>query len=132
HAMPYAFLDDAPLEERRTQAVVTAQRGARVPSAEGSELDPAVVEQVAQEAWPEPQSAADLHEALSWMGWLEDGEVAAAWRPWLDELAADGRAGRDGARWFAAGAGRDPVSRWRGRLEAVLPIDAAALPDEER
>jgi hypothetical protein len=56
------------------------------------------------------------------MGWLDDSEVRPAWRAWLDELAGDGRAQRDGARWFAAEAPREPLAAWRGRLEAVIPI----------
>lgn len=123
HARPYAFLDDAPLEERRTQAVVTAQRGGTRRSADAdAELDPAAVQQVQQECWPEPRCAAELHEALGWMGWLDDAEVAPDWRAWLAELAADGRAVRHGTRWFAAEAPRAPIDAWRGRLEAVIPV----------
>ena len=135
HAMPYAFLDDAPLEERRTQAVASAQRGARPASARDadSELDAAAMQQVASECWPEPRTAAELHEALGWMGWLEDREVTPAWEPWLAELAGDGRAERAGDRWFAAGAPRTPIDAWRGRLEAVLPVwcDAVVDADDE-
>ncbi|MCR9243606.1 MAG: DEAD/DEAH box helicase [bacterium] len=139
NAMPYAFLDDAPLEERRTQAVVRAQRGAGPASGGDSELDPAALRQVQEECWPDPRSAAELHEALGWMGWLHDDEVLADWRSWLDELAGDGRAVRhddahSGAhRWFAAEADRDPVAAWRGRLEAVIPVwlDDVAPADHE-
>ena len=135
HAMPYAFLDDAPLEERRTQAVTSAQRGARRAAANDAdgELDPQALEQVRQECWPEPRSAAELHEALGWMGWLDDDEVEPEWRPWLDELRDDGRAQRDGARWFAAEADRAPLAAWRGRLEAVIPVwhDTLAEADAE-
>lgn len=139
HAMPYAFLDDAPLEERRTQAVVKAQRGARSDSSRNndSELDPAAMQQVQQECWPEPRSAEELHEALGWMGWLEEREVAAAWRPWLATLAEDGRAQRDpqqdGDRWYAAEAPRERLAAWRGRLEAVIPIhlDELSFEDQE-
>ncbi|MEQ1633445.1 MAG: helicase-related protein, partial [Planctomycetota bacterium] len=122
HAMPYAFLDDAPLEERRTQAAVTAQRGGRPAPAPDHDLDPDALELVRQEAWPDPATAEDLHEALGWMGWLSDDEVPSSWRAFLDTLASDGRALRDGTRWFAAGQSREPRSLWRGRLEAVLPV----------
>lgn len=134
HAMPYAFLDDAPLEERRTQAVVQAQRGARSRSqdASDSELDPAALEQVHAECWPAPRDAAELHEALGWMGWLEPAEIETGWQPWLDELAGDGRAQQHGGRWFAAEADRSPSNAWRGRLEAVIPIWSDELTDADR
>ncbi len=136
HAMPYAFLDDAPLEERRTQAVVTAQRGARPRSSEDGDLDPAAVALVQKEAWPEPQSAEELHEALGWMGWLDAAATPAAWRPWLDALCQDGRALRrehaGGARFVAAGQSEHLVDLWRGRLEAELPIGDGTLGDEDR
>ncbi len=134
HAMPYAFLDDAPLEERRTQAVRSAQRGAR-PAAkpdDGGDLDPQAIAAVREQCWPDPRSAAELHEALGWMGWLHAAEVVEAWRPWLAELAADGRAVADGERWFAAESPREPLAAWRGRLEAVLPIWDDELTDDER
>jgi ATP-dependent Lhr-like helicase len=131
HARPYAFLDDAPLEERRTQAVVAAQRGGKQRSADAdAELDPAAMQQVQQECWPEPRDAAELHEALGWMGWLDDAEVTPDWRTWLAELAADGRAVRDGTRWFAAEAPRAPIDAWRGRLEAVIPVWCDAVDDD--
>ncbi|MFM1872603.1 MAG: hypothetical protein RL398_2025, partial [Planctomycetota bacterium] len=134
HAMPYAFLDDAPLEERRTQAVRTAQRGGRNDrSTPGGELDSDAVALVAEQAWPDPRSAEELHEALGWMGWLDDAEVPTAWREWLATLAGDGRAERDGGRWFAHGADRTDVARWRGRIEAQFPVylDGLAFADDE-
>ncbi|MBL8756717.1 MAG: DEAD/DEAH box helicase, partial [Planctomycetes bacterium] len=124
HAMPYSFLDDAPLEERRTLAVTSAQRGSRRGEATPGdrELDPEALRLVQEQCWPDPRSAAELHEALGWIGWLADREIDLGWRPWLFELAADGRARRDGDRWFAAETGRDLLALWRGRLEGVVPI----------
>ena len=134
HAMPYAFLDDAPLEERRTHAVVQAQRGAtsRTQDASDSELDHAALMRVRAECWPAPRDAAELHEALGWMGWLEPSEISPSWRPWLDELAADGRAELHQQRWFAAEADRSPAASWRGRLEAVIPIWDDELSESDR
>ncbi|HEB54460.1 MAG TPA: DEAD/DEAH box helicase, partial [bacterium] len=133
HAMPYAFLDDAPLEERRTQAVIAQQRGAKSRSAQeaDSELDPDALEQVRRECWPEPRGAAELHEALGWMGWLEPDEVEPPWQPWLAELHADGRAQRADGRWFAAEAEREPLAAWRGRLEAVIPVWADEVDERD-
>jgi ATP-dependent helicase Lhr and Lhr-like helicase len=120
-AQPYSFLDDAPLEERRTQAVMS-RRVLDVRSADTlGALDPAAIARVREEAWPQPASAEEVHEALLWMGYVT-GEEGAAWRPWLLELAAAGRVVRDGERWFATEASRDPKAVLRGRLEALGPI----------
>ena len=64
NANPYAFLDDAPIEERRTRAVQI--RGTlRMDFAEGAgALDPEAIAQVAAEAWPPMRDADELHEAL--------------------------------------------------------------------
>lgn len=110
-ARPYAFLDDAPLEERRTQAV-HSRRYQDPDSAEDlGRLDPAAIAAVCEEAWPQPHSRDEMHEALAALGALADEEVAAQaqWTTWLAELAADARATRlggidaDGAAlWVAA------------------------------
>ena len=131
-AQPYAFLDDAPLEERRTQAVMT--RRAREPQGpdDVGALDPAVVARVRAEAWPDPASAEELHEALTWIGFVTDEEVeASGWRAWLAELAGEGRVERSGERWLAAGAPRAGKEVLRGRLEALGPVlDGDALLEE--
>src|SRR5213078_1684722 len=64
NAKPYAFLDDAPLEERRTQAVYT-----RSTSAE-SILDAAAIARVREEKRPDPRDADELHDALLTTGFL--------------------------------------------------------------
>jgi ATP-dependent Lhr-like helicase len=132
-ARPYAFLDDAPLEERRTQAVLQRRvLDARTADDLGA-LDPAAVERVRDEAWPRPSSAEEVHEALLWMGHATEPE-GEAWRPWLEALRADGRVALAEGRWFAVEASRDPVEQWRGRLEALGPVftDDPALLELER
>ncbi len=128
NAQPYAFLDDAPLEERRTQAV-QSRRGLAPHQADTlGALDPDAVARVRAEAWPAPENAEEVHEALLWMGYATT-EEAPTWAPWLAELAAAGRVVKDGARWFAVEAPRDPKSVLRGRLEAWGPMhldDASA------
>jgi ATP-dependent Lhr-like helicase len=120
-AQPYSFLDDAPLEERRTQAVL-ARRTLDVKSAdELGALDPEAIRRVRQEAWPAPASTEEVHEALLWMGYatVEEG------RPWqasLDELRSARRVVLEGDRYFAVEASRDPKEILRGRLEALGPI----------
>jgi ATP-dependent Lhr-like helicase len=120
-ANPYAFLDDAPLEERRTQAVITRRvLDARTADDLGA-LDPAAVARVREEAWPAPESAEEVHEALGWMGYVAEAEVGT-WRPWIEELRAVGRVVLEGDRWFAVEAPRDPRTVLRRRLEALGPV----------
>ncbi len=123
NAMPYAFLDDAPLEERRTQAVLR-RRGLDPHTADTlGALDPAAVERVREEAWPQPESAEEVHEALLWMGYVTEAEAAASgWAEWLGELRGQGRVSREAERWLASEAPRDPKSILRGRLEALGPL----------
>ncbi len=111
-AKPYAFLDDAPLEERRTQAVQSRRWNADDAGALGA-LDADAIAAVREQAWPAPRSADEMHEALLALGVVTDAEAAAGadghdWRPWLQMLAGDGRATRllpgDGLEglWVAA------------------------------
>jgi ATP-dependent Lhr-like helicase len=121
NAAPYSFLDDAPLEERRTQAV-SARRVLDIRTAdELGALDPDAVARVRDEAWPQPASAEEVHEALLWMGYVTAAE-GADWAPWLAELRGAGRVVRDGDRYYAFEASRDPKAVLRGRLEAVGPV----------
>ena len=97
NARPYAFLDDAPLEERRTQAVQT--RRALEPSSADDlgALDPAAIARVRDEAWPDVRNADELHDALLTSGFLTEAEGAVgrdgvSWREWLEALVAEGRA----------------------------------------
>src|SRR5216110_535852 len=83
----YSFLDDAPLEERRTQAVLSRRSLDERSLDTIGALDPAAVQRVREEAWPQPESAEEVHEALLWMGFVTDDE-AATWIQWINSLAA--------------------------------------------
>ena len=61
---PYAYLDDAPLEERRARAV-QMRRTLPADYGEGAAaLDPEAIAQVSAEAWPPMRDPDELHEAL--------------------------------------------------------------------
>jgi ATP-dependent Lhr-like helicase len=107
-SQPYTFLDDAPLEERRTQAVMTRRILDVRTADELGALDADAVARVREEAWPEPSNLEEVHEALLWMGYVTAAE-GARWQAWLDGLHAAGRVVRDGDRFFAVEATRDPA-----------------------
>jgi ATP-dependent helicase Lhr and Lhr-like helicase len=107
-ARPYAYLDDAPLEERRTQAVMSRRWLAPETASELGRLDAEAIARVRAEAWPEAANPDELHDALSWLGFLTADEVhrTANWRDWMAELAHQRRAARlqapGTALWIAA------------------------------
>jgi ATP-dependent Lhr-like helicase len=142
NAKPYAFLDDAPLEERRTQAVQTRRAFEPGSADELGTLDQAAIDRVREEVWPEVLDPDELHDALMVSGFLTDAEGRAGreGRSWLgdfESLVGDRRAARLGDLWVAAE--RFPLALTlpenpeairellRGRLEILGPVTAAEL-----
>jgi ATP-dependent Lhr-like helicase len=117
---PYTFLDDAPLEERRSRAV-PLRRGLPVAAGELARLDPAAIERVAEQVRPDPRDPDELHDLLMTAVTLRP---LPDWRPMFDTLVADRRAaavhGPAGELWCAVE--RRPV------IEVLFP-DAAIVPD---
>ncbi|HEY7086010.1 MAG TPA: DEAD/DEAH box helicase [Hyphomicrobiaceae bacterium] len=107
-ARPYAYLDDAPLEERRTQAVMARRWLDPETASDLGRLDPEAIERVRSEAWPDAANRDELHDALVWFGFLSECEVGTSqgWNDWLAELAGERRAAKlhlsAGAVWIAA------------------------------
>lgn len=64
NANPYAYLDDAPLEERRARAVSLRQSLPQSVLEEVGALDQSAIEQVREEAWPDVRDADELADAL--------------------------------------------------------------------
>ena len=134
NARPYAFLDDAPLEERRTQAV-SMRRSLDVDSARDlGRLDVDAIERVREQAWPEPEDPDELHDALMLAGFLTASEMVP-WRNMLGDLLAQGRATRLTPRPAPApspssekGPGSEAASGLWIAAER-LPMLQAALPD---
>ena len=77
NAKPYAFLDDAPLEERRTRAVSARRWLDPAAAADLGRLDADAVERVRAEAWPDTEGADALHDALVTLGFLTHAEMQA-------------------------------------------------------
>jgi ATP-dependent Lhr-like helicase len=85
---PFTYLDDAPLEERRSRAV-QLRRGLPVEARDLGRLDPDAIERVREEVRPEPRDADELHDLLMTVVGLRPVEEC---RPWFDELVEEGRA----------------------------------------
>jgi ATP-dependent helicase Lhr and Lhr-like helicase len=81
-ARPYAFLDDAPLEERRTQAVMSRRWVDPATASDLGALDQSAIDRVRDEAWPDVDSPDELHDALLQLGFLADREGAEGKAPW--------------------------------------------------
>ena len=120
-ARPYAYLDDAPLEERRTQAVMSRRWLAPEEAADLGRLDPEAIARVRAEAWPDAANADELHDALVWLGFLSEEEAQAGpgWRDWLCALARERRVaqlhGPRATLWIAAERVAQFQALWPGR-----------------
>ena len=91
HARPYAFLDDVPAEERRTQAVAARNFANPADAAQLAKLDQNAIDQVRAEAWPSVNNADELHDALMITGFLRESEESN-WQIFLEQLFAEQRA----------------------------------------
>jgi len=147
NARPYAYLDDAPLEERRTQAVMSRRWIDAAAAADLGKLDSQAIARVRGEAWPDAATPDELHDALLWLTYLTEEERRRnpAWPKLMDELVAQGRAaGMNGAGarllWVATerralfeptlpSSDLSLTEIVRGRLEGLGPVTARAVAD---
>jgi ATP-dependent helicase Lhr and Lhr-like helicase len=93
NAMPYAFLDDAPLEERRARAVIL-RRALPERADELGRLNPDAIRSAAEDAWPAVRDPEELHDALLGLFLFPENEVGRLpenARSWMDVLVRDGR-----------------------------------------
>lgn len=145
-AKPYAFLDDAPAEERRTRAIRTRHLMDAEEAAMLAQPEPQAVADVCAQAWPRPRDADELHDALNVAGFMTGVELSEH-AGLLAELAGQGRAlevAAPGGRsnWacversaeLRAACGPGPGNRaaairelLRSRLEVLGPVTAAEL-----
>jgi ATP-dependent Lhr-like helicase len=142
NANPYAYLDDAPLEERRARAVEMRRILPESVLEEVGKLDPAAIAQVREEAWPDVRDADELHDVLhtliavpllTWgqpppavqVGAVEQGLSAS------DALEDYSRPSRRTALDRTAGHGCPHVSRageeWAGYFERLMQEHRATL-----
>ncbi|MFN2524938.1 MAG: DEAD/DEAH box helicase, partial [Actinomycetota bacterium] len=117
---PFTYLDDAPLEERRSRAV-QLRRGLPVEARDLGTLDSEAIERVRDEVRPDPRDADELHDLLMTVIGLPPTDE---WRQWFDELVEDHRAATaalpSGSLWC-------PVER-RAEVELLFP-EVVLTPD---
>ncbi len=121
NANPYAFLDDAPLEERRARAVALRRIDPDLARGVGA-LDQSAIDEVRGQAWPDIRDADDLHDVLLTLGILP-AETAREWETWAGELVQDGRTAR--AIWIDS----DSIKREALMATEHARLVGAALPD---
>jgi ATP-dependent Lhr-like helicase len=125
NARPYAFLDDAPLEERRTQAVQT-RRATEQAGGEIGALDAAAIRRVRDEEHPDPRDADELHDVLLTVGFLPV-KNAGAEAPALQAPALHGLCRDEASASSLAAAGR--ATRARVSSTAAIWVAAERLPE---
>ena len=131
NANPYAYLDDAPLEERRARAV-QLRRTLRTDLSGGAGiLDPAAIATVTAESWPDVRDADELHDALLSLITLPP---VHEWQELFIQLSATGRASvierREKSFWVATERSHltnDVLATVRGWMESMGPVTAASL-----
>ncbi|MBN1568801.1 MAG: DEAD/DEAH box helicase [Acidobacteria bacterium] len=107
NAMPYAFLDNAPIEERRARAVIL-RRALPEHADELGTLNPDAIRSASEDAWPPVRDAEELHDALLGLILLPEGlfsRFPERAPEWMDMLIRDGRAFNleiNGRKYFAA------------------------------
>jgi ATP-dependent helicase Lhr and Lhr-like helicase len=148
NANPYAYLDDAPLEERRARAVEMRRVLPETVVSEIGRLDPAAIASVRDDAWPDVRDAEELHDALLSLIALpvpantaeqstnplqtKLQESVPQWTAYFEELVAEHRAGRaqsDGATYWVTA---ERAAAFRQILpSAIFDISVPELPSIE-
>ncbi len=120
NANPYAFLDDAPLEERRARAVALRRTDPDLAKGVGA-LDPAAIAEVSSQAWPDVRDPDELHDHLLTVQVLPLDD-AQGWAPFAAELLVRQRATI--VRW------QDSTASWRRGYVAAerLPLIRSVFP----
>ena len=122
NARPYAFLDDAPFEERRTNAIRNRSWLDPAEVEDFSLLDADAIDRVRTEAWPLMSNAEELHDALLALGYMTEKEFGPGER-FAGELIEQGRICRAGGLWLAT----EMLPRFRALFPEAAP--ETSLPD---
>lgn len=92
NARPYAFLDDAPFEERRTNAIRNRSWADPAEARDYSLLDAEAIQRVQEEAWPWVSNPEELHDALLSVGYMTAAEFTEHnYTAWQQRLLEENR-----------------------------------------
>ena len=134
NARPYAFLDDAPLEERRTHAVYARRAGQPGRDSDLGALDASAIERVCDEERPDPRDADELHDALLTMGFLtrrgkRARSTTACFASWPPQSESRRVTPSETADWLWAAVERLPELR---AIDPRLQVEGDASPPPSR
>jgi ATP-dependent helicase Lhr and Lhr-like helicase len=133
NAMPYAFLDDAPLEERRARAVLLRRA---LPGAAGDlgRLNQEAIHSAAEDAWPRVRDREELHDLLLGVVLFPESSFirlppeAAVWIRSLADTARAQQWQRNGKLFWAAAESRPLLEQIPGMLPGGAPAGSRAEP----
>ncbi|MBL7995487.1 ATP-dependent DNA helicase, partial [bacterium] len=133
NARPYSFLDDAPLEERRSRAVANRRFIDPSNASELGKLDIAAIRAVQSEAWPDAENKDELHDALVLLGFMSETEMSTHpnWKTFFNDLTTNGRASvlvteRNGIPLYIA---IERLPQWKSILNSFELTPQLHLPD---
>ncbi|MGI8772255.1 MAG: DEAD/DEAH box helicase [Acidobacteriaceae bacterium] len=134
NANPYAYLDDAPLEERRARAV--NMRG-MVPDkllGEAGRLDPEAIQSIRAECWPDIRDEHELHDLLYSLVVVPEPalahECARDWHIFMERLMVQHRAAvqtHGGERYLAATERVEELARLLSQQEEAALLQRSVL-----
>jgi ATP-dependent Lhr-like helicase len=137
NANPYAFLDDAPLEERRARAVEMRRVLPQAITQDMGRLNPQVIEMVQEQAWPDVRNADELQDALQTLIAFPENLAPDNWKNYFSELIANGRAGsamvENTIFWFSVEKARTFTEIYPEAIfhQKLVEIEENPLPREE-
>ena len=142
-AKPYAFLDDAPAEERRTLAVQSRRYLNSSDVTEYDMLDKEVIERLCEQAWPDPTNMEEMHDTLVSLGYMNSSEAVSQteshlcqfseklWQSFFEQLVADKRATRlttrSGYELWVAAERLDEMKLVHPNCEITPQIESASI-----
>ncbi len=123
NANPYAYLDDAPLEERRARAVEMRRVLPDAVASDIGRLDPAAISEVREQAWPDIRNADELHDVLQTLVALPESVSGAAQQDKFNTSNSDGSQTIDSLRTSV----QSSVLNWQEFFDQLSSLGRATI-----